>query len=103
MSEISLSASMFPPAAPPAPARLPDCGRGPRRLHPGAPVRGSSPWDLDNVVVFPHIAGGPAGERVLARVFVDNLARFGAGEALRNLSTSRLATRTPGAARRPSG
>ena len=56
------------------------------------------------MVVFPHIAGGPAGysERVLARVFVDNLARFGAGEALRNPVDLAPGDENPGAARRPS-
>jgi phosphoglycerate dehydrogenase-like enzyme len=39
------------------------------------------------VIVTPHIAGEPAGyaERVVSRVFTDNLARFRGGQPLQNV------------------
>ncbi len=51
------------------------------------PLPPSSPfWDLENVILTPHIAGVPVdyARRVL-EIFLDNLARWRAGEPLRNL------------------
>ena len=53
------------------------------------PLPADSPlWDLPNVVVTPHNSGfSPLNlERSMA-IFLDNLARFGAGKKLRNLVT----------------
>jgi phosphoglycerate dehydrogenase-like enzyme len=42
-------------------------------------------WSLDNIVITPHISGRVADLYALAtEIFCDNLARYGAGEALRN-------------------
>ena len=41
-------------------------------------------WELDNVVVTPHISG-PSTPGELAPVFDDNLARFLAGRPLRHV------------------
>jgi phosphoglycerate dehydrogenase-like enzyme len=41
-------------------------------------------WDLDNVVITPHISG-PSTPAELAPVFDDNLARFRAGRRLRHV------------------
>ncbi len=47
---------------------------------------GSPLWDLDNVIVTPHVAGVFAGwERKAAEVFADNLARRLAGKPLANV------------------
>jgi phosphoglycerate dehydrogenase-like enzyme len=47
---------------------------------------GSPLWDLDNVIVTPHVASVFAGwERKAAEVFADNLARRLAGEPLANV------------------
>ena len=50
------------------------------------PLPASSPlWAMPNVIVSPHICGDFAGwEEAVVAVFVDNLARFVAGELLRN-------------------
>jgi phosphoglycerate dehydrogenase-like enzyme len=50
------------------------------------PLPEDSPlWDLPNVIVTPHASGSTAssGDRA-ADIFVENLARYAAGEALRN-------------------
>lgn len=51
------------------------------------PLPESSPlWALPNAVVSPHMSGDFAGHKgVLAGIFLDNLARFLAGEPLRNV------------------
>jgi phosphoglycerate dehydrogenase-like enzyme len=52
------------------------------------PLPAASPfWDLENVIVTPHIAGEPLGytERVVRDVFADNLVRFRAGQPLQNV------------------
>ena len=42
-------------------------------------------WDLDNIVITPHISGRVANLYALAtEIFCDNLRRYLAGEALRN-------------------
>ena len=42
-------------------------------------------WGLDNVLVSPHSASTVATENVaLTDLFLDNLARFAAGDPLRN-------------------
>ncbi len=47
---------------------------------------GSPLWDLDNVIVTPHVASVFAGwERTAAEVFADNLARRLAGAPLANV------------------
>ncbi len=47
---------------------------------------GSPLWDLDNVIVTPHVASLFAGwERKAAEVFADNLARRLAAEPLLNV------------------
>jgi phosphoglycerate dehydrogenase-like enzyme len=50
------------------------------------PLPTESPlWAMPNVVVSPHICGDYEGwERVVVNVFVDNLARYVAGEPLHN-------------------
>jgi phosphoglycerate dehydrogenase-like enzyme len=50
------------------------------------PLPQDSPlWDLPNVTVTPHSAGGtPLAAQRAGDVFADNLARFAAGEPLRN-------------------
>ena len=50
------------------------------------PLPPESPlWELDNCILTPHDAGySPLANRRLAELFLDNLARFGAGEPLRN-------------------
>lgn len=51
------------------------------------PLPADSPlWDLPGVVVSPHMSGDFVGWRdALADVFLDNLARYRAGEPLRNV------------------
>ena len=50
------------------------------------PLPTESPlWDLPNVIITPHSAGGtPLATERAAEVFADNLGRFVRGEALRN-------------------
>jgi phosphoglycerate dehydrogenase-like enzyme len=50
------------------------------------PLPDESPlWFLPNVIVTPHNSGDSPGNQVrAAEIFLDNLARFGRGEALRN-------------------
>lgn len=49
-------------------------------LPPGSPL-----WDLPNVICTPHSAGFSDGnEQRIARMFLDNLARFARGEPLAN-------------------
>jgi phosphoglycerate dehydrogenase-like enzyme len=50
------------------------------------PLPADSPlWSMRNVIVSPHISGDlPDWEELVVGVFVDNLRRFVAGEALRN-------------------
>ncbi len=55
--------------------------------HATEPLPADSPfWDMPNVLVTPHNAGTTLGtaERSVD-IFVDNLGRFGRGEALRNV------------------
>ena len=47
-------------------------------------------WDLDNVVVTPHIAG-PSTPEEIAPVFAENLTRFLAGRRLRHIVDRRRA------------
>jgi glyoxylate/hydroxypyruvate reductase A len=47
-------------------------------------------WDLDNVVVTPHISG-PSTPEEIAPVFADNLARYLAGRPLRHVVDRRRA------------
>jgi phosphoglycerate dehydrogenase-like enzyme len=55
------------------------------------PLPASSPlWTMPNVIVSPHICGDFEGwERAVVDVFVDNAARYAAGEPLRNLVDKR--------------
>jgi phosphoglycerate dehydrogenase-like enzyme len=50
------------------------------------PLNGVSPlWDLPNVIVSPHSAGHSSGNYdAVARIWLDNLARWNSGEALLN-------------------
>jgi len=50
------------------------------------PLEASSPlWDLPNVIVSPHTASHSLGQNeAIFGIFLDNLARFRAGQALRN-------------------
>jgi phosphoglycerate dehydrogenase-like enzyme len=50
------------------------------------PLPDDSPlWQLDNVILTPHIAGTtPNYERRAAEIFVDNIRRFVAGQPLKN-------------------
>lgn len=49
-------------------------------LPPASPL-----WSMPNVIVTPHNSGDSPGNQVrAAEIFLDNLARFGRGEALRN-------------------
>ena len=49
-------------------------------LPPASPL-----WTMPNVIVTPHNSGDSPGNQVrAAEIFLDNLARFGRGEALRN-------------------
>ena len=52
------------------------------------PLPADSPlWDLPNVIVTPHSAGFSDGnEERVARMFLDNLARWARGEALANVA-----------------
>jgi phosphoglycerate dehydrogenase-like enzyme len=53
----------------------------------GEPLPPRSPlWELPGVIVSPHMSGDVIGWRhALVDVFVDNLARYRAGEPLRNV------------------
>jgi phosphoglycerate dehydrogenase-like enzyme len=43
-------------------------------------------WGTDGIIVLPHIGGGhPARDRVVARLFVDNLGRFLNGQPLQEV------------------
>ena len=43
-------------------------------------------WSAESIMVLPHIGGGhPQRDGVVARLFVDNLARFLDGRPLREL------------------
>jgi phosphoglycerate dehydrogenase-like enzyme len=43
-------------------------------------------WAMNNVIITPHISGNPSGYHdQICRIFADNLQRFKAGQALRNL------------------
>lgn len=47
-------------------------------------------WDLPNVIVSPHMSGDFIGWRdALAELFLENFARWGAGEPLRNVVDKR--------------
>jgi len=50
------------------------------------PLDAASPlWDMPNVLVSPHTASHSLGQNeAIFEIFLDNLARFGRGEALRN-------------------
>jgi phosphoglycerate dehydrogenase-like enzyme len=50
------------------------------------PLDAASPlWDLPNVLVSPHTASHSLGQNeAIFGIFLDNLARFRAGQALRN-------------------
>ena len=52
------------------------------------PLAAASPlWDLANVIVTPHSAGCSDGNAArVDRMFLDNLRRWAAGEALQNLA-----------------
>ncbi|MGH3374252.1 MAG: NAD(P)-dependent oxidoreductase, partial [Actinoallomurus sp.] len=56
------------------------------------PLAESSPlWELPNVIVSPHMSGDAAGWRdSLVELFVDNLARYRDGRALRNVVDKHL-------------
>jgi phosphoglycerate dehydrogenase-like enzyme len=51
------------------------------------PLPGDSPlWQLDNVILTPHIAGiTPNYERRATEIFADNIRRFVAGQPLKNI------------------
>ncbi len=51
------------------------------------PLPADSPlWELDNVILTPHISGGNENyNEVATSIFCDNLRRYLAGEALRNI------------------
>jgi len=51
------------------------------------PLPADSPlWDLPNLLITPHVAGGGAtGYSRLREIFGENLRRLGTGEALLNL------------------
>lgn len=56
------------------------------------PLPADSPlWDLDNLIITPHYAGGTPyyDERALA-IFLDNLQRYQAGKPLRNVVDKKL-------------
>jgi len=50
------------------------------------PLDGASPlWDLPNVIISPHTASHSLGQNeAIFDIFLDNLARFRAGQPLRN-------------------
>ena len=52
------------------------------------PAKDNPLWDLPNVILSPHVSGGGSGEAAYQRqagLFVENLHRFMAGEALLSL------------------
>ena len=51
------------------------------------PLAAASPlWGLDNVLLSPHTAGHTSGHyAAVAEIFLDNLARWRSGQAMRNL------------------
>ncbi|MFR4560222.1 MAG: NAD(P)-dependent oxidoreductase [Flavonifractor plautii] len=62
-------------------------GRGPGCHRPGAPSAGASAVAQPRALITPHTAGGnhlADTERRIARIALDNLRRYLAGEALRN-------------------
>lgn len=56
------------------------------------PLPAESPlWDMENVIVCPHMSGDVEGTELdFARVFYDNLRRYRSGEPLRNVVDKRL-------------
>lgn len=49
-------------------------------LDPASPL-----WDMPNVLISPHTASHSLGQNeAIVNIFLDNLARFRKGEALRN-------------------
>jgi len=49
------------------------------------PAKDNPLWDLPNVILSPHVSGGGSGEASYQRqagLFMENLQRFIAGEAL---------------------
>jgi len=45
----------------------------------------SSLWDMENVIISPHTASHSQGQNeAIFEIFLENLARFRAGEPLRN-------------------
>ena len=55
---------------------------------PEPPADDSPLWTLDNVLISPHVSGGGStGYERFCALFADNLARFQAGQPLRNLLT----------------
>ena len=65
------------------------------------PLPDDSPlWTLPGVIVSPHMSGDLVGWRdSLVEVFRDNLARYRAGEPLRNVVDKSLGYVTSGASR----
>jgi phosphoglycerate dehydrogenase-like enzyme len=64
-------------------AALDVVGREP--LEPGSPL-----WDLPNVILTPHVGGlGPGHWEGAVRQFAGNLARYRAGQPLRNVVDKR--------------
>ena len=60
-------------------------GRGAGRLQGGAAPAGSPLWELENVILTPHVAGvTPLYYQRTAALFADNLERFLAGRPLAN-------------------
>jgi phosphoglycerate dehydrogenase-like enzyme len=74
-----------PGGGPSARGRLPSRGR--RDVFATEPLSPESPlWELPNVLVTPHSKSTALGENeALVELFCDNLRRYLAGEALRNV------------------
>ncbi|MDR1570133.1 MAG: D-2-hydroxyacid dehydrogenase [Oscillospiraceae bacterium] len=53
------------------------------------PLPNDSPlWDLDNVIITPHVSGrdyDPHNQEIIFNIFYDNLCRFVKGEPLKNI------------------
>ena len=56
------------------------------------PLSADSPlWDLDNVIISPHSAGGSQHRmRRITAFFLDNLERYLKGEELKNIVNKQL-------------